>query len=330
MNRKKTLRLVGITASLCALVGLPAHGQATLSYPTKPIRFVVPYPPGGTTDIVARGIGLKLGERVGQQVVIDNRGGASTIIGAEVGAHAAPDGYTLLLVTQTTLSINPNVYPKLPYDAVRDFAAITPAVYFPYVIAAHPSVRANSVKELIDLAKAKPGTIKYSTPGTASTNHLAGALLESMAGIKLVHVPYKGSGPALTGVLSGEVDLIITGIATVLPQVKSGRAKIIAVCGEKRLANWPEIPAVGEQPGFKDYEGGTWFGVVTSAGTPRAIVQKLNQEIVAVLATPDLKERFTAIGFEVRTSTPEEFARFIKTDMARMGQIVKGAAIRLD
>lgn len=319
-----------VLGALAATQWLPAHGQSTPPYPTKPIRFVVPYPPGGTTDLVARGIGLALGPRLGQQVVVDNRGGASTIIGAEVGAHAAPDGYTLLLVTQTTLSINPNVYPKLPYDAIRDFAPITPAVYFPYVIAAHPSVPANSVKELIELAKAKPGTIKYSTPGTASTNHLAGAQFESLTGIRLVHVPYKGSGPAFTGMLSGEVDLIITGIATVLPQVKSGRAKFIAVTAEKRLANWPEIPAVGETPGLKGYEGGTWFGVVTRAGTPRAIVQKLNQEIVATLTTPELRERFTAVGFEIRTSTPEEFARFIKTDMARMGRIIKSAAIKLN
>ena len=319
-----------LPGALAAAVWLPAHGQSTPPYPTKPIRFVVPYPPGGTTDIVARGIALKLGPRFDQQVIVDNRGGASTIIGAEVGAHAAPDGYTLLLVTQTTLSINPNVYPKLPYEATRDFAPITPAVYFPYVIAAHPSLPAKSVKELIALAKAKPGTIKYSTPGTASTNHLAGALFESMTGVKFIHVPYKGSGPAFTGMLSGEVDLIITGIATVLPQVKSGRARIIAVCGDKRLANWPEIPAVGEEPVLKGYEGGTWFGVVTKAGTPRAIVQKLNREIVAVLTAPDLGERFTALGFEVRTSTPEEFARFIKTDLVRMGKIIKSAAIRLD
>ena len=319
-----------VLGALAAMQWLPALGQLTPPYPTKPIRFIVPYPPGGTTDIVARGIALKLGPQLGQQVVVDNRGGASTIIGAEVGANAVPDGYTLLLVTQTTLSINPNVYPRLPYDATRDFAAITPAVYFPYVFAAHAAVPAKSVKELIALAKAKPGTLKYSTPGTASTNHLAGALFESMTHIKLVHVPYKGSGPAFTGMLSGEVDLIITGIATVLPQVKSGRAKIIAVCSDKRLANWPEIPAVGEEPGLKDYEGGTWFGVVTRAGTPRAITQKLNKEIIAALATPELREHLTAIGFEIRTSTPEEFARFIKTDMVRMGKIIKSAAIKLD
>jgi tripartite-type tricarboxylate transporter receptor subunit TctC len=329
MHLGKMIWLAGLVAAVHAIAATETRAQATASYPVRPIRFVVPYPPGGTTDIVARGIGMKLAERIGQQVVVDNRGGASTMIGAEVVARAAPDGYTLLLATQTTLSINPQVVKKLPYDVARDFAPVTLAVDFPYVIAAHPSVPVNTMKELIELAKAKPGTLKYSTPGTASTNHLAGALLEMMAGIKLVHVPYKGSGPALTGMLSGDVDLIITGIATLLPQAKSGKAKIIAVCSGKRLANWPDIPAVGEA-GLKGYEGGTWFSVVTTAGTPRAIVQRLNQEIVATLSTPELKERFSAIGFEVRTSTPEEFARFIKEDTARVGQAIKSAGIKLE
>ena len=304
-----------------------ASGTAATAYPTKPVRFIVPYPPGGTTDIVARGIAAKLSERFGQQVVIDNRGGASTIIGAEAAAKAVPDGYTILLVTATTISINPQVYPKLPYDAARDFAPITPAVYFPYVIAAHPSFSANSVSELIALAKAKPGTIKYSTPGTASTNHLAGALLETMAGIKLLHVPYKGSGPATTAMLGGEVHFVITGIASVLPQFKAGKAKILAVCGDKRLSNWPDIPAVGEA-GLKGYEGGTWFGVVTRAGVPRPIIDQLNKEIIASLKTPQVKDSFTAQGFEVFTSTPEEFARFMKTDMARTAKVIKAAGIK--
>ena len=329
MNWKKAARFAGLVAALNAGAWLPAHAQPAPSYPTRPVRFIVPYPPGGTTDIVARGIAAKLSERWGQQVVIDNRGGASTIIGAELAARAASDGYTLLLVTATTLSINPQLYPKLPYDAVRDFAPITPAVYFPYVIAAHPSVAANSITELIALAKARPGTITYGTPGTASTNHLAGALLESMAGIKLLHVPYKGSGPAMTGTLGGQTQLIITGIATVLPHVKSGKAKILAVCAEKRLPKWPDIPAAGEA-GLKGYEGGTWFGVVTRAGTPRPIVDMLNKETIAALAAPDLRERFTAIGFELYTSTPEEFARFIKTDMARTAKVIQTAGIKLE
>jgi len=306
---------------MCA-PGILSAQSSSLSYPTKPIRFIVPYPPGGTTDIVARGIGAKMSERIGQQVVIDNRGGASTIIGAEAAAKAAPDGYTILLVTATTLSINPQVYPKLPYDAARDFAPITPVVYFPYVIAAHPSLPASSVSELIALAKAKPGSIKYSTPGTASTNHLAGALLETMAGIKLLHIPYKGSGPATTAMLAGEVNFVITGIASVLPQWKAGKTKILAVCGEKRLPSWPDIPAVGEA-GLKGYEGGTWFGVVTRAGVSRAIIDRLNKEIIASLASPDVKERFTAQGFEVFTSTPEEFTRFVKTDMGRTAKVIK-------
>jgi tripartite-type tricarboxylate transporter receptor subunit TctC len=324
VKRKKGL-LVFVVACLLPL-SAETRAQSSVSYPTKPVRFIVPYPPGGTTDIVARGIGAKLSERFGQQVVIDNRGGASTIIGAEAAAKAAPDGYTILLVTATTLSINPQVYRKLPYNAARDFAPITPVVYFPYVIAAHPSIRATSVSELIALAKSKPGTLKYSTPGTASTNHLAGALLETMAGIKLLHVPYKGSGPATTAMLGGEVNFVITGIASVLPFWKAGKTRILGVCADKRMPNWPDIPAVGEA-GLKGYEGGTWYGVVTRAGVAREIIDKLNREIIAALATPQVKESFTAQGFDVYTATPEEFTRFIKTDMARTAKVIRAAGI---
>ena len=311
-----------------AQLAAPAAAQNPASpYPNKPIRLVVPYPPGGTTDIVARGIGVKLAERFGQQVIIDNRGGASTIIGAEAVAKSLPDGYTLLLTTATTMSINPQVNPKLPYDAVKDFAPITSAVNVPFMIAAHPSVPFNSMSELIALAKAKPGTIKYSTPGAASSNHLAGALLESMAGIKLLHVPYKGSGPATTAALGGEVDLVITGIATVTPQWKAGKLKILAIGADKRHPSWPEIPSTGEA-GLKAYYAGTWFGLVTRAGTPRPIIYKLNRETVAALAAGELKERLTAIGFDVFTGTPEEFARFMQTDMARAAKVIKAAGIK--
>jgi tripartite-type tricarboxylate transporter receptor subunit TctC len=327
VNRKKgTLVIACITAAAMGAACANAAEQAK-TYPTKPIRFVVPYPPGGTTDIVARGIGSKLSERFGQQVVIDNRGGASTIIGAEAVAKAAPDGYTLLLATATTLSINPQVYSKLPYDAVRDFAPITSAVYVPFVIAAHPSVPANNVSELIALAKAKPGTIRYSTPGNASSNHVAGALLESMAGIKLLHVPYKGSGPAATAVLVGEVQFVITGIGTLVSQWKAGKLKVLAIGADKRHPNWPDLPSTGEA-GLKGYEAGTWFGVVTRAGTPRPIIEKLNKETVAALATPDLKDRLVAIGFDVFTGTPEEFAAFMRNDMARAAKAIKAAGIK--
>jgi tripartite-type tricarboxylate transporter receptor subunit TctC len=251
------------------------------------------------------------------------------MIGADLAAKSAPDGYTLLLATQTTISINPQVFKQVPYDVLRDFAPITPLVYFPYVIAAHPSFQGKFVTDLIALAKAKPGSIAYGTPGTASTNHVAGALLETMAGIKLLHIPFKGAGPALTATLGGEVPLVITGIATVLPHVKTGRARILAFCAEKRHPSWPDIASTGEA-GLKGYEGGTWFSVLTRAGTSPTIVNALNKEIVATLATPDLKERFHAIGFDIRTSSPEEFARFIRDDMARVAKVIKSAGITAD
>src|SRR5688500_6162655 len=225
------------------------------------------------------------------------------------------------------MSINPQVFPKLPYDAVRDFAPITSATYVPFVIAAHPSAPANSITELIALAKAKPGTIRFSTPGTASSNHVAGALLETMAGIKLLHVPYKGSGPAATAALQGEVQLVITGIGTLVSHWKAGKLKVIAFGAEKRHPNWPDVPSTGEA-GLKGYEAGTWFGVVTRAGTPRPIIDKLNKETVAALATPELKERLIAIGFDVFTGTPEEFAKFMKNDMTRAAKVIKTAGIK--
>lgn len=329
MTSARIILFAGLAAMLATAAWRSAHAQPASAWPARPVRFIVPYPPGGTTDIVARGIAAKLGESFGQQVVIDNRGGASTIIGAELAAKASPDGYTILLATATTLSINPQVFPKLPYDTVRDYAPITPAVNVPFVLAAHPSLAANSVKELIALAKARPGTIAYGTPGTASTNHLGGALLEAMAGVRLLHVPFKGSGPAMTGVLGGQVQLIITGIATVLPHAKSGKAKILAFCADNRHPNLPDVPSTGEA-GLKGYQAGTWFGVVTRAGTPRAIISKYNREIIAALAAPDLKDRLVGIGFDIKTSTPEAFAQFIKSDLAQTAQIIRTAGIRLE
>jgi tripartite-type tricarboxylate transporter receptor subunit TctC len=314
---------------IAAVFLLPPPAAAAESWPARPLRFIVPYPPGGTTDIVARGIAGKLSERYGQQVVTDNRGGASTIIGAELMAKAAADGHTLLLATATTLSINPNVVDKLPYDPLRDFAPVTQTVYVPFVIAAHPSVGANSIAELLALAKAKPGHVSYATPGTASTNHLGGALLEYLTGVKLLHVPFKGSGPAAAAVVGGQVSIVITGIATVLPFSKAGKLKILAFASDKRHPNFPDIPSTGEA-GLKGYEAGTWFSVVTRAGTPRAIVAALNRDIIAALHAPDLKERLTSIGFDVRTQSPEEFAKFIRDDLALTAKVIKAAGIRLD
>ncbi len=327
MNRKHTLACAALFAGLQMPAILPA--QAAENWPARPIRFIVPYPPGGTTDIVARGIAGKLSEKYGQQVVTDNRGGASTIIGAELMAKAAPDGYTILLATATTLSINPNVVDKLPYNTLRDFAPITQTVYVPFVIAAHPSVPANTMAELLALAKAKPGSISYSTPGTASTNHLGGALLEYISGVKLLHVPFKGSGPAAAAVVGGQVSFVITGIATVLPFSKAGKLKVLAFAAEKRHPNFPDIPSTGEA-GVKGYESGTWFSVVGRAGTPRPIINQLNKDIIAALNSTDLKGRLESIGFDIRTQSPEEFGKFIKDDLALSAKVIRAANIKLD
>jgi tripartite-type tricarboxylate transporter receptor subunit TctC len=323
----KIPQLAAVLAAASAMAALPALAADT--YPTKPIRFIVPYPPGGTTDLVARGIAGKLAEKYGQQVVIDNRGGASTIIGTDMMAKAAPDGYTFGLITQTTMSINPNVVPKLPYNSERDLAPITQVVYFPYVIAAHPSVPFNNMKEMIAQAKTKPGSITYGTPGTASTNHLGGAQLEQLIGAKLLHVPFKGAGPALTAALGGQVQMVITGAATVIPQAKAGRIKIIAFAAEKRHPNWPDIPSTGEA-GLKGYEAGTWFGTVTRSGVSKSIINSLNQEIIAALNTAELKASLTGAGFDIHTQSPEEFGTYMVADRALIGKIIKVANITLD
>lgn len=326
MNHKRN---AGYAILIAAMQTAVPAAHAAETYPARPVRFIVPYPPGGTTDIVARGIGGKLAEKYGQQVVVDNRGGASTIIGAELMAKAAPDGYTILLATATTLSINPNVVDKLPYNTLRDFAPVTQTVYVPFVIATHPSVPANSIAELLALARAKPGSISYSTPGTASTNHLGGALLEYISGVKLLHVPFKGSGPAAAAVVGGQVSFVITGIATVLPFSKAGKLRVLAFASEKRHPNFPDIPSTGEA-GLKTYEAGTWFSVVGRAGTPRAIINQLNRDIIAALNSPDLKNRLESIGFDIRTQSPEEFAKFIRDDLALSAKVIKAANIKLE
>ncbi|MBS1219633.1 MAG: hypothetical protein H6R21_2766 [Proteobacteria bacterium] len=324
---KSTIRRAGLLAALPLCAALSAI--AADSYPTKPVRFIVPYPPGGTTDLVARGIGARLTERYSQQFVVDNRGGASTMIGTDLMAKSAPDGYTIELVTQTTMSINPNVVTKPPYDTERDLAPITQVVYFPYVIAAHPSAPFSTLKEMIAYAKSRPGSVTYGTPGTASTNHLGGALLETLTGVKLLHVPFKGSGPAMTAVLGGQVQTIITGAATVIPQAKAGKVKVIAFAAEKRHPNWPDIPSTGEA-GLKGYEAGTWFGIVTRAGVARPIINNLNKEIIAALNTAELGKSLTAVGFDIRTQSPEEFAKYIRADRALLGKVIKAANITLN
>jgi len=316
-------------ACLAAAVFGTTAAHAAESYPNRPVRFVVPYPPGGTTDLVARGIAERLSSAWGQQFVIDNRGGASTIIGAEMMARSLPDGYTIGLVTQTTMSINPHAVAKLAYDPAKDFAPITQVVNNPYMIAAHASMPFSDMKGLIAQAKAKPGTITYSTPGNGSTNHLGGVLLESLAGIKLLHVPFKGAGPATTAAVAGEVNVVITGGVTIAPHAKAGRLKFIAFADEKRHPSYPDVPSTGEA-GLKGYRAGTWFGIVTQSKVPREIVDALNKRIVQALNDPELKPKLIAAGFDIVTQSPEAFARFMTEDRALVGKIIKQGGVKFD
>jgi len=313
------------TAALAALAVAPVAAQAP--YPDHAVRILVPFPPGGPADALARIAADEMARSFGQPVVVENRPGAGGNIGMELGAKAPPDGYTLTLAPTGNLTVAPHLYAKLPYDPAKDYAPITVIAAVPNILIVNPRVPARSLAELIALAKAKPGVVKYSTPGNASSNHVAGALLESMAGIKLTHVPYKGSGPATIAALGGEVDIVITGIATVTPQWKAGKLKILAIGADKRHPSWPDIPSTGEA-GLQGYYAGTWFGVVARTGTPRGIIDKLNREIVAALSAGELKDRLTAIGFDVFTGTPEEFAAFMKTDMARAAKVIKAAGIK--
>ncbi len=327
LNERHVIVAASMIASLCAAGARDA--LADPGYPNRPVRFVVPYPPGGTTDLIARGIADRLASQWGQSVVIDNRGGASTVIGAELMARAAPDGYTIGLITQTTMSINPHVMRKLPYDPAKDFAPITQVVYFPYVIAAHAAAPFNDIKSLVAYARAKPGAVSYSTPGTGSTNHLGGVLLETRLGIKLLHVPFKGSGPATAAAVGGEVSMVITGAVTVAPHVSAGRLRYIAFADDRRHPSYPNVPSTGES-GLPGYRAGTWFGVVTRAGTPAAIVNTLNQRIVQALADPELRARLSEAGFDIQTQSPAEFGRFMTEDRAMIGKIIQSAGLKLE
>ena len=298
-------------------------------YPTKPIRIVVTYPPGGPTDIVARAVGQKLTEAWAQPVVIDNRAGAGGIVGTEVVARAAPDGYTLLLGTSAGLSINPALNPKLPYNAFADFAPISLVVINPQILVLNASFAPNSLKELIQAAKARPGQINYASVGAGSPQHLGMELLKSMAGIDMVHVPYKGTSPAVTDLMTGQVSLMFNSMPSVLPQVRAGKLKGIAVGSGKRSQAAPDIPTVAEA-GLPGFEYVTWYGLFAPAATPRHIVDALNREIVRMLADPQLAQRFASQGAEPAGTTPAELARFMRGEHDRWKQVIKSARIRID
>ena len=312
-NRRSLLAGIAVLALLA--------GTAFAQYPSRPIRIVIPYPPGGGTDIVVRAIGPRLTERLGQPLVVDNRGGATGIIGTELVARAAPDGYTILLHTVAGLAIVPNLNPSLPYDVVRDFAPITQATSSPYMLVVHPKVPATSVAQLIAVAKARPGELNFATSGSGSATHLAGVLFNRMAGVNVVHVPYKGAGPAVADVVAGQIQMRFSSIPPVLPHVKTGRLRALAVTGARRYGLLPDIPAVAETlPGF---EVDSWYGFLAPARTPAAIVNKLNAEIVAALRAPEVKALLEASGAEAVGSSPERFGELIRSELKRLAPIVK-------
>jgi tripartite-type tricarboxylate transporter receptor subunit TctC len=290
---------------------------------------IVPYPPGGSADILARAIGAKVGEGLGQPVVIDNRPGAGTIIGTEATAKSAPDGYTFMLGTVSSHAINPALNAKLPFDPVKDFTPLSLVASIPFAMIVHPSVPARSVQEFVALAKAKPGQLNYSSAGNGTSNHLAGELLKSMAGIDLVHVPYKGSAPALNDLIAGQVSLMFDLVLTAAPHIKSGAVRGLAVTGTQRSAVLPELPTVAET-GLPGYEVSAWFGIFAPAGVPQAVAKRLNAEFVKVMQQPDLKQRLASLGADPLTSTPEEFSTYLRSEIDKWAKVVKASGMKVD
>ena len=302
---------------------------AAATYPTRPIRIIDPFPPGGPSDIVNRAINQRFSEALGQPVVIDNRAGAAGIVGTEIVAKAAPDGYTLLLGPSGALTIQPTLNPKLPYDPQRDFEPVSQLTSGPQVIAVNPGVPAKSVQELVALAKAKPGQLNYASGGAATANHLAMELFKLAAGVDVVHLPYKGTGPALTAVLGGEAQMIISALLAALPHVKSGKLRALAVTSTTRSTAVPDLPTASES-GLPRFETSSWHGVLVPAKTPRAIITQLHAVLVKTLNAPDVRERLTTQGLNVVASTPQEFAAHIKSETAKYARVIKAAGIKAE
>lgn len=317
------------THQIAVVVALAVCGAAVAqTFPVRPVRLVVPYAPGGGTDIVARALAQKLTEYLAQTVIVENRPGANGNIGMEAVARSAPDGYTLVYALSAQYAVNPHLYPKLPYDPVRDFAPVALIVRSPYILVVHPAVPVKSTKELIALASARRGDLVYASAGHGSGANLAGEMLKTMAKIGLVHVPYKGAGPALVDLVAGQVPISFPTWSSAGPYAKTGRLRTLAVTTLKRVSVLPELPAIAETlPG---YDMSVWYGVSAPAGTPREIVVRLNAEIVRALAAPDFRQRFEADANEAIGGTPEQFGSYIKTELGRWEKLIKSTGIRID
>lgn len=308
---------------------LAATALQAQNFPVKPVRVITPFTAGSAIDTLARVLGQKMGDGWGQQVVIDNRIGANGIIGTEAAAKAPPDGYTIHLGNISTLAVNPHLYLKLPYDALRDFVPITLAATIPVVLVVHPSLPVKSVKELIALAKARPGQLNYASGGTGSAQHLPMEMLRVEAGINIVHVPYKGLGPAFSDVLGGQVPMMFAGVSNVVPQMKTGRLRVLAIGSPKRSPTLPEVPTVAEA-GVAGFDFDSWTGYLAPAGTPKEIIAKLHADITRTLGLPEVKDKLTTLGFDLAGGTPDAFATLIKNDIARFGKLIKAAGIQAE
>ena len=330
MNKAARAALA-LGAALGVVVMAPAYAQATSAadYPNRPIRLILPQSPGGPTDIIGRLTAQKLGENLGQTVVADNRAGAAGNVGCEIAAKAAPDGYTLLLGPPGCLTVNPSLYAKLPFDPLRDFEPITQLTSGPEMLVVHPSVPAQSVKELIALVKAKPNGYNFASGGSGTPNHLASELFKTAAGLQMVHVPYKGTGPAIAAVLSGQVQMMMAGLPPSLPQVKAGKLRGLAVTSLKRSRVVPDVPTIAES-GFPGFEIVSWHSILAPAKTPKPIVKRLHAELVKTLDQPDVRERLASQGLDTVGSTPEEFREHLKRETAKFAKIIKSSGIKAD
>jgi len=323
-------RWSGLTRFAVLALMLASAGASAQSYPTKLIHLVVPYPAGGPLDIMARAIGQKLTEAWKQPVVVDNRAGAGGNIGADFVAKSAPDGYTLLMGAVATHAINPSLYSKIPYDPVKDFAPVALVAQVPNILVVNPAVPAKTVRELIDLARAKPGYLNFGSGSTGSTGHLAGELFNTMAGVKMVHIPYKGAAPATADLLAGQVQLMFDNLASALPNVKAGKLRALAVTTLTRSPAMPDLPTIAES-GLPGFDLSTWFGLLVPAGTPPEIVAKLNAEVVRALNAKDIRERLEKMGAEpLANNTPEHFAAFIRSEAAKYAKVVKDSGAKVD
>ena len=314
---------------IAALAIFCAGPTLAQTYPSKPIRIIIAQAPGSATDVISRVVGNRLSETLGQPIVIDARPGAGGMLGTEAAARSAPDGYTLFMANNSTHGSNPAVYAKLPYDALGDFAPISFVASVPYVLVVDPSLPAGSVRDLIAFAKSRPGKINYASAGNGSTHHFCGELLKSMAGIDILHIPYKGSPPAIAGLLGGEVSMMFANVADIGSQIKAGKVKALAVTTAERAGSLPDVPTMAEA-GLPGFEITSWFGLLAPAATPAPIIARLNTDAIKVLARADVKATLAAQGLEVKSSSPEEFAAHIKSEIAKFSRIAKAAGIKAE